>query len=138
MPEVHTVVWERPQVDRRTRQSVPSIVRLAAEGGTLAGLYAGACGARIVPVSPTEWKGAVSKPVHHKRLWRVLSEEERSQLGARVGREIDAACRRGALDRWSRPGASYYPGGFAEHNLLDAIGIGLWHLGRIDTEGNAQ
>lgn len=135
---VHTVVWERPQVDRRTRSSVPSIVRLAAEGGTLAGLYAGATGAAVVAVSPTEWKGAVSKPVHHKRMWRALSEAERAVLGVHVGREIDAACRRGALDRWSRPGASYYPASFAEHNLLDAVGIGLWRLGRIDTEGKAR
>ncbi len=38
---VDEVVWECPQVDARTRMSVPAIVALAAEGGTMAGLYAG-------------------------------------------------------------------------------------------------
>lgn len=125
------VVWECPQVDSRSRMSVPAIVQLAAVGGTLAGMYAGACSSRAVPVSPSEWKGATPKPVHHLRLWRALRVAEHDLLGG-VDTElaIEAACRKGALDRWGKPGASYYPSTWWTHNLLDAVGIGLWRIGR--------
>jgi len=128
---VDEVVWERPQVDKRTRVSVPAIVRLAAEGGTLAGLYAGATGAQVVACSPSDWKGSTPKPVAHGRLWAALDDRELAVLGgAPTAAAIDAAKRKGALARWARPGASYYPASFATHNLLDAVGIGMWRLGR--------
>lgn len=132
LKNVYEVVWECPQVDSRSRVSVPSIVQLAAVGGTLAGMYSGACGgATVVPVSPSAWKGSTPKPVHHLRLWRQLRVVEHDLLGG-VDTEmaIEAACRKGALDRWGKPGASYYPRTWWTHNLLDAVGIGLWRLGR--------
>lgn len=132
---IRSVVWECPQVDRRTRASTPAIVQLAAVGGTLAGLYAGYAGARVEPVSPSAWKGSEPKPVCHWRLWAKLDDREREEVAGAAGPEriaaaIDAARRKGALDRWSRDGASYYPASFAKHNLLDAVGIGAWKAGR--------
>lgn len=54
---------------------------------------------------PKMWKGQVPKPAHHRRLGRVLTGVE--------------------LDLW----------GTADHNAKDAIGIGLFHLGRTRKGG---
>ena len=54
---------------------------------------------------PKMWKGQVPKPAHHRRLCRVLTGAE--------------------LDLW----------GTADHNAKDAIGIGLFHLGRTSKGG---
>jgi len=128
---VTRVVWECPQVDARTRVSVPAVVRLAAVGGTLAGLYAGASGAVVEAVAPSAWKGSTAKPVAHGRMWAALDARERGVLGGdATAAAITAAKRAGGLDRWSCDGASYYPAGFTMHNTLDAVGIGIWRLGR--------
>lgn len=125
------VVWEKPQLDERTRTSAPAVVELAAVGGTLAGMFAGAAGCRAHAVTPSAWKGSVAKPVAHGRLWETLSFAERAILGGdATAARIEAAKRAGGLDRWGKPGAAYY-GAWAGHNLLDAVGIGVWRLGRI-------
>ena len=132
------VVWECPQVDARTRSATPHVVQLAAVGGTLAGMYAGACACRAVAIPPTTWKGATPKPVHHARMWRALCSAEQTMLGGAETRErIEQAARSGALDRWGKPGASYYPVTWDTHNLLDAVGLGLWRLRRVDRDGIA-
>lgn len=125
------VVWEIPQVDARTRVSTPHVVQLAAVGGTLAGLYAGAHGAKVVPVTPSKWKGSLPKPVCHGRIWAKLTLDERAILGgAATLAKIDEAKRKGALARWAKAGGDYYPASWLTHNLLDAVGIGIWRLGR--------
>lgn len=130
-PEADTVVWECPQVDGRTRTATPQAVQLAAVGGTLAGLYAGHAGATVDPVTPSAWKGSTPKPIQHMRMWEVLTPPERALLGGSATEAaIDAARRKGALDRWSKSGAAYYPHNFLMHNILDAVGIGVWWLGR--------
>lgn len=137
-PSLDLVLWECPQVDSRSRASVPAIVMLAAVGGELAGLYAGMTGAAVERVAPSAWKGSVPKPIAHGRLWRVLDDRERAVLGGdATARAIDAAKRKGALSRWGKPGAAYYAASFDAHNLLDAVELGCWKLGRrtaTDTE----
>ena len=54
---------------------------------------------------PKEWKGQVPKPAHHKRLRRVLNSFECSLWDA------------------------------VDHNAKDAIGIGLFYLGRTKKGG---
>jgi hypothetical protein len=132
---VTRVIWECPQVDSRTRVSTPQIVQLAAVGASLAGLYAGSLGAGLEAIEPRSWKGAQPKPAQHLRLWSALSYAERAVLGGDDTHAlIMAAARKGAMDRWSHSGASYY-GSHAEHNLLDAAGIGLWACGRMSKCG---
>lgn len=127
------VVWECPQVDDRTRCSVPHVVELAAVGAELAGLFAGACGAKLERVTPSQWKGSTPKPVAHARMWERLSFAERALLGGDTTIErVHAAQRAGALERWAREGAHYY-GAWQGHNTLDAVGLGLWKLGRCAT-----
>lgn len=130
--DVARVVWEIPQVDARTRVSVPAVVRLAAEGGVLAGLYAAANGGvDVVAVAPSAWKGSAPKPVCHGRAWAVLRDSERVLLGGdATAARIDAAKRAGGLARWRDAGATYY-GAWTGHNLLDAAAIGLWAEGRM-------
>lgn len=122
------VVWEMPQIDRRTRFSVPSALTLAAVGGQLAGLVAGENAATLVPITPSQWKGSVPKPVNHARTLRVLSPAEVRELPTDTRERVHAAQLAGAKTRWSKPGADYY-GAWDGHNILDAICLGIYALG---------
>jgi hypothetical protein len=57
--------------------------------------------------SPREWKGQIDKEVMNDRVWRRLSPEEQR-----------------CIERLPRGGLS--------HDALDACGVGLHHLGRLD------
>lgn len=82
------------------------------------------------------WKGSEPKPIHHARVWEELTLAERRVLGGdKTHAAIERACEKGALNRWGRPGASYYPRAFKTHNLLDAAALGLTFLGRIERVG---
>jgi len=129
------VVYECPVV--RPREDVSpgkanNLIRLAAVGAELAGRYAGR-GGTVVAVEPHVWKGSTPKPVQHGRLWDELTEDERDvvrqAVGIDVALHIAEAKRRGGLDRWSKPGHTYY-GSWTGHNLLDAVGIGRWYLAK--------
>jgi hypothetical protein len=82
-------------------------------------------------VLPREWKGQHKKPPHHKRVWAALSAAEREIVSKAVGHSpesiaayIEKACVAIALHAkvtYSRH----------SHNVLDAVGIGLKTLGRI-------
>ena len=73
----------------------------------------GACIARYfqkpVTVFPADWKGNVPKDVMTERIRRALTDEERARI---------EKCPASLM-----------------HNVLDAIGIGLWTLGRINKKG---
>jgi hypothetical protein len=138
------IIVERPALQGdRTRAARPQdLMALAWEGAMLAGMFAGRDGAAMIsrPANDTRdergWKGSEPKPVQHARLWAVLDAAERDVLGgSKTERIILAARERGALNRWSRPGASYYPRAFVTHNLLDAVALGATYLGRIVRTG---
>jgi hypothetical protein len=85
-------------------------------------------------VIPEDWKGAFKKPPHHRKVWAELSPDEREVFARDAGHEVDeirdkieAACQRLARTR-KVSGYSW-----KAHNLLDAVGLGLWHLGRLHT-----
>jgi hypothetical protein len=138
-PENHTrftrhvsaVVVEKPQWDGRDA-TAQVLIELTYQGALLAGLYAGEDGADVIAYTPRDWKGSEPKPVHHGRLWKILDADERAILGGdRTGAIIQAAKEKGALNRWARPGVTYYPRNFETHNLLDAAALNLFHLGRL-------
>lgn len=60
-------------------------------------------GAKVELVLPTTWKGAVPKPIHGKRVLASLLKEEKAVL----------------------PKAKKH-----DHNMIDAVGLGLWKLER--------
>jgi hypothetical protein len=124
--DVDRVIVERPEQDGRSFSARPKdLMALAWAGAALA--YS--VGAPVTEYTPSLWKGQVPKPAQHKRLWALLAPEERAVLGGdATGQAIDAAARKGGLDTWKRPGASYYPRSFRAHNLLDSVALGRYHL----------
>ncbi len=134
----HDVIWERPQCDGRDF-TVDDAIAVTAAGATLAGRIAGRTGT-IREVTPREWKGSIPKPVHHSRLWRILTDAERALLGGgATSVAIVDACERGAADGWAKPGARYYRvrelatvgGLLIDHNILDAVALLMFGLGRL-------
>lgn len=126
------VTYELPQQDKRSRSIPPSVlIALTAAGASLGGLYAGAAGCPLFAETPSKWKGSQSKPIMHRELWLKLTPRERMILGGDATlKEIEAACRKGGLDRWGKPGAEYYPASFLTHNLLDAVAMNVVRSGR--------
>lgn len=130
---IHQVVIERPQQDGRSKKArAKNTIAFTWSGAMLAGLYAGRDSCPVAEYEPRAWKGSQPKPPMHLRLFEgVLSYDERAVLGGeRTYLVIDEACERGARERW-KPGKSYYPRSFTTHNLLDAVALGCFHLGRI-------
>lgn len=93
---------------------------------------------RVVLVHPDEWAGTASagkgkaKPVRHSAIWKVLTVSER-MLVARIGgfpdayaleRHIETACEAIVYGRTVRYTHKV-------HNLLDAVGLYLFAVGRI-------
>lgn len=104
LPTAGKVVIERPQVyPQRVQKGDPNdLIDVA--------LWAGACavvaqGRTIEFVRPRQWKGTVPKDIHNARVAEKLNDLEASMLAA-----VKPASLR--------------------HNVTDAIGIGLWVLGR--------
>lgn len=65
---------------------------------------------RRVPVhlvKPNEWKGQVRKEIHHERVRKLLHSPELDFVNSTRLPETKA------------------------HNMLDAVGLGLWRLGRM-------
>jgi hypothetical protein len=68
------------------------------------GFLEGVLGGRTTRVFPAQWKGQVPKKIMTARILGKLSVEERNTI-------VSA--------------------GSKTHNIVDAIGIGLWKLGRL-------
>lgn len=130
------VVVERPEANGRSTPP-DDLIAITAAGFFLAGLFAGG---PVRVTTPREWKGQTPKPIHHGRLWDALSRAERTLLGgAPTEAAIRSARQRGAKDRWSKPGATYYRasefptvnGVKITHDILDASALNLWDSGRL-------
>ena len=106
-------------------------------------LTAGAlCGEQVVLVHPDEWAGQTEKPARHQLIWKQLKDPERELVAAAspafnkithatpfaIQAHIEAACDALALGKtpkYSHP----------VHNLLDAVGLYLFAVGRIRKGG---
>lgn len=132
---VDTILVERPifrAQDARYRQVSPqTLIDLAWSAARAAYSLAGSNARKVVELTPQEWKGTEPKPVQHARLLEVLSDAELALVGGEDTRyRVLASQRKGALDRWSRPGVSYY-GRWTGHNVLDAVALALTYVGRL-------
>ncbi len=127
------VVCEKPQFDSRVSKHV---IDLAWTGAAVA--YSLAAGGPVTAYTPSQWKGSVQKPVHHHRIWQVLTPAERAVFPEGTEARIAEACRKGGLDNWRKSGGEYYgkAKGSEVHNYLDACALGLHHLGRYSEVGN--
>lgn len=130
------VIVERPEANGRDTPP-DDLIAITAAGFFLAGQLAGG---EVRSVTPREWKGQTPKPVHHRRLWGALGATEKALLGGEAtAAAIASACKRGAADRWSKPGARYYlaselptvRGTKITHDILDASALNLYDSGRL-------
>jgi hypothetical protein len=80
------------------------LLELAGVGGAIVGILSPE---RVTGYRPAEWKGQVPKVVHHKRIQRELTEQE--------------------VKRIEKCPESL------KHNVIDAIGIGLFHCKRMSS-----
>lgn len=101
-----TAVIEKPRIYPGGRTKNPNdLIEVAVSAGEWAGRLSGVS---ITFVTPSEWKGQVPKPIHHRRIRAQLTEAEGEVLNAGIGD---------------------YPPSKA-HNIVDAVGLGLWTVGR--------
>lgn len=105
---ISSVLIESPVIYPHSKANPNDIIRLAVNAGTWAGRYEmlGAC---VEFVEPSRWKGQVPKDIHHGRVWSALTPEEQ--------KIVDSAVK-------SRPASK-------RHNILDAVGLGLWAAKRL-------
>src|SRR5579872_2510509 len=101
------VVLERPAIYPGARQQARprDVITLALRAGEAAGVYARAFG--VVPeyFEPRVWKGgSLTKEAHHPRIWKRLFSAEQHTV--------------------SSAALSIAQG--KQHNMMDAIGIGLF------------
>ena len=91
----------------------------------------------VLRVTPRAWKGQIKKPPHHWRIWHSLTAEERVIAARAFGASVEDVRSKiqSACERLARTGKeSGYR--WAAHNLLDAIGLGLWDSKRVGRAGH--
>lgn len=140
--DVFELVIERPRITDQTRGKDPND-QLDLNGAAY--FAEGAIRARGGPpakyVAPSEWKGQLDKPIHHGRVWSMLSPPEirafcrdtgltDDEVAAKIARACDLIAK-GIRNKDGSP-KEY---AWKTHNLLDAVGLGLWHLGRVGVGG---
>lgn len=140
--EINVVVIERPQQDGRSRAVPPRVlIDLAWQGALVAGAFVG-CGARLVELAPADWKGSIQKAMHHAAMIETgaITADELNRVwgGQPIHREVFEARRKGALCRWKPHANGHYAAGSRTPDIFDAIGLGLFHLGRIDKDGKRK
>lgn len=109
---VTDAVIERPRIYPHGRTRNPNdIVTLAVTVGELAGALR-AYGIGVRYVEPRQWKGTLDANTCCRRAWARLREDERAVAA-----------------KYEPPPKGDVPG--TKHNVLDAIGLGLWQVGRF-------
>lgn len=104
------VVIEKPRIYPGAKKKArdADIITLAVRAGEWGGRYE-ATAQSILYVEPAKWKGGpISKRFHQPRIRKKLEGEERGRLEEGI---------RGLAEG-------------LQHNVIDAVGIGLWAVGR--------
>ncbi len=145
-PRPACVVVERHQQDGRISGGggkVPPGVVIDLAWNTAAVAYTLARGAPVHEYTPNDWIGGLNKAMLQRRIWSALTPGERvlvasrgrAELGPRKrgdaysGRPVDVTS---ALVRNAKRAALGQD--LLKHdwyNILDAVGVGLFHLGRV-------
>lgn len=98
--------WPQVYVAARSKGDPNDLLGLAA---VCAGVAMGSQWQRVVSVTPRDWKGTTPKP--SKGAPYVMEKRVRGRLSAAEAHLLPAGVR---------------------HDIVDAVGIGLHHLGRLD------
>lgn len=117
-------IIEKPRITSNTK-NWESVLDCAWGGALVAGLL----GAPVITYAPNAWKASVKKPIHHMRLWSVMTPKERALWPAAVPQIIEQACKTLAKTGKVRAYSHEW------HNTLDAWGIGAVYFGRIGRGG---
>lgn len=105
--KIDLVVIERPQWRGiGSKENIADLLVLAELVGEYAQLFRSS-GIEVERVWPSTWKGSVPKDIHQKRILAKLSPDEIEVIP-------------------KRPRAKDH-----DHNILDAVGVGLWKLRRL-------
>ncbi len=90
---------------------------------------------KVVRNTAPEWKGTTDKVIHHNRIWKVLTPEEREAFARGAGHSVEAIEKklREAAHNKAMGLAKQYS--WAAHNLFDAVGLFLRDTDRIDQTG---
>jgi hypothetical protein len=107
--QIDEIACERPQVYLMNLKAANDLVGLALSAGELCGALIEHCvpRPRVTYYLPATWKGQVRKEIHHPRVRAELSYEELHKVEVLKNKKH-------AEDVW------------------DAVGIGLYHLKRIE------
>jgi hypothetical protein len=105
------IVCEWPQVYERERKKDPNnLLPLAGVNTAVGAIYTALAGGRdapnLVSYKPREWKGTLDGDAFLERILSRLTDDEKARIEKR-GKTLD-------------------------HNAIDAIGVGLKHLGRLE------
>jgi len=103
--QLESVTVERPAINRATKRP-EDIITLALNAGQWTGVFRACCPVEFVDV--VRWKSGVPKEKHQPRIKDALRPDERHMLDAMLAAFSVA---RG-------------------HNIVDAVGIGLFVVGR--------
>lgn len=122
----HGVLIEHPWHRPGSAASQPNDeIALGVNAGEHGGRFR-AAGVPVMYVKPHEWKGSVPKSIHHDRVWSKLTTTERAIADAGVPgmygymvKVSDFLSGRRATEPKSK-----------HHNAMDAIGLGLFKVGR--------
>lgn len=101
---VHHAWIESPRLRPHGEKNPNAILTLARNAGEWGGQYRVLAVAEVHYVTPSDWKGQLSKDICHARAWGKLNADEQAVVN-KAGRGMSASTR---------------------HNMLDAVGIGLW------------
>lgn len=127
------VAVERHQQDGRIAGGggkVPPGVIIDLAWNTAAVAYTLARGAPVHEYTPAVWIGSINKAALQQRIWAALTTEERKVVAAFARaqpEDVSAALRQNLIRQ-----ATGKP--LLKHNwynVLDAVGVGLFHIGRI-------
>lgn len=106
---VQRLVIERPTIYPGRQKARPrDIITLALRAGQWAGIVKRATNIEAEYVEPFAWKGTVRKDIHHARIQATLLPGERLM--------VEEGCKGVAASK--------------RHNVLDAVGLGLFAVGR--------
>ena len=121
------ILWEKPQIYPKSEGNPNQMVDLAvagAEAVTYLRIGWGVQLARMRNVLPRDWKGTIAKPVHHMRLWPILTPAERALFEAGTWEYIQENAHAIAMGKSPSYSAKVT-------DLLDATALGCYDLGRL-------
>ena len=111
-PRCDVVVVERmthyPGLGSKSQPAANDLLDLQLIGAFVAGKHL-ATGGSMIHVRPHEWKGQAPKNIMEKRIERALSDMELARLSYAL-EKVPASL---------------------QHNVVDAVGIGLWFFRRL-------